>query len=76
MDEEMLGALTAAPSGDATAMPTDEPESDDADGELTPELRMFARELGFDTPAKALALKNFVHACIEAGEDGAYSDTE
>lgn len=73
MDEEMLGALTKAPAGDATEIPTDDAMSNDADGELTPELRMFATELGFTEPAKMLALKNFVHACIEAGEDGAYA---
>jgi hypothetical protein len=74
VDEDMLGALTKAPSGEPeTTIPTDGAMPDDADGELTPELRMFASELGFTEPAKMLALKNFVHACLDANEDGAYS---
>jgi hypothetical protein len=74
VDEAMLGALSKAPAGDSeSSMPMADDMNDDADGELTPELRMFASELGFTEPAKMLALKNFVHACIEAGEDDAYS---
>lgn len=73
MDEEMLTAMQAAPAGDPM-QETDADESEDADGELTPELRMFAKELGFETPAKALALKNFVHACMQEADDGAYGD--
>lgn len=74
MDEEMLGALAKVPTGDATEIPVDD-AMNDADGELTPELRMFAKELGFE-PAKALALKNFVHECMASAAAGEYSETD
>lgn len=73
----MLLALNQAPLGaEPQTGEAESAESDDADGEITPELRMFARELGFSEPAKVLALKNFVHSCIEAGAAGAYDEGE
>lgn len=69
----MLSALSAAPAGDesASSLPMADDMNDDPDGELSPELRMFAREMGLEGP-KAIALKNFIHECVRAKEDGEY----
>ena len=68
---EAYGALEDMGMGDsAKPAKADEGGSDDMAG-LSEEEKMAAEDLGFDA-AKAMALRRFVKACIEADAGGDY----
>ena len=72
LDYKSLESMPSVSDSPEESMPLAPPtEEDAAMSDIPPELRTLGKQLGFDG-AKIAALKEFIHACVDASEDGEY----